>query len=339
MFDEVRRRAERANTPNPSGGVGSQRAMFSCRRVGERGAGALSKATLAGLLSRPAPQATNLVVKHIEAWDVEPAKVVRSLLKPSAKVRVLVWMWLACMSCAASPCPQCSLRCTVAPPACCCASPRWAGRPGAAMAQLRHSGRALHLAAVQLGHPPQRGAPPPPAAGARHVCRGSDAVAARRGPAGRVVCLLLWRAEGGRPCVRGPPAAARAEVRCGAGGQAGQQAGQRALVAKRQHACPSVHVACSLSHPAPHPAHPPHASGTGARAWAASKRPPTSAPQRAWPRRCTKSQRASAASRAEAPRTPVKCCPPVHYSSLPAKYPLISSVVHCALLSTLIGFL
>lgn len=26
------------------------------------------------------------MVKHIESWDVDPARVVRSLLKPSAKV-------------------------------------------------------------------------------------------------------------------------------------------------------------------------------------------------------------------------------------------------------------
>ena len=31
-------------------------------------------------------QDTGLVVKHIESWDVEPARVVRQLLKPSASV-------------------------------------------------------------------------------------------------------------------------------------------------------------------------------------------------------------------------------------------------------------
>ncbi|PSC77022.1 SOUL heme-binding [Micractinium conductrix] len=36
-------------------------------------------------------QDTGLVVKHIESWDVEPAKVVRALLKPSAKVPGTFW--------------------------------------------------------------------------------------------------------------------------------------------------------------------------------------------------------------------------------------------------------
>ena len=37
--------------------------------------------------SPPSPlQDTGLVVKHIESWDVEPGRVVRQLLKPSAKV-------------------------------------------------------------------------------------------------------------------------------------------------------------------------------------------------------------------------------------------------------------
>ncbi len=31
-------------------------------------------------------QETGRVVKHIEDWDVEPGKVIRSLLKPSARV-------------------------------------------------------------------------------------------------------------------------------------------------------------------------------------------------------------------------------------------------------------
>ena len=31
-------------------------------------------------------QASGKVVKHIEAWDVEPGKVVRQLLKPSSRV-------------------------------------------------------------------------------------------------------------------------------------------------------------------------------------------------------------------------------------------------------------
>lgn len=34
---------------------------------------------------------TGLVVKHIESWDVEPARVVRQLLKPSAKVPATQW--------------------------------------------------------------------------------------------------------------------------------------------------------------------------------------------------------------------------------------------------------
>ena len=39
------------------------------------------------LLTPPSPlQDTGLVVKHIESWDVEPGRVVRQLLKPSAKV-------------------------------------------------------------------------------------------------------------------------------------------------------------------------------------------------------------------------------------------------------------
>lgn len=35
--------------------------------------------------------ASGLVVEHIESWDVEPAKVVRQLLKPSAKVPGTQW--------------------------------------------------------------------------------------------------------------------------------------------------------------------------------------------------------------------------------------------------------
>ena len=34
---------------------------------------------------------TNLVVEHIESWDVEPGKVVKSLLKPSAKIPTNNW--------------------------------------------------------------------------------------------------------------------------------------------------------------------------------------------------------------------------------------------------------
>lgn len=36
-------------------------------------------------------QDTGLVVKHIESWDVEPGRVVRQLLKPSAKVPGTMW--------------------------------------------------------------------------------------------------------------------------------------------------------------------------------------------------------------------------------------------------------
>ena len=34
---------------------------------------------------------TNLVVQHIESWDVEPGKVIQSLLKPSSKVPTSNW--------------------------------------------------------------------------------------------------------------------------------------------------------------------------------------------------------------------------------------------------------
>ena len=37
------------------------------------------------------PQDTGKVVKHIEAWDVEPGAVVRSLIRPSARMPTTPW--------------------------------------------------------------------------------------------------------------------------------------------------------------------------------------------------------------------------------------------------------
>ena len=37
-------------------------------------------------------QETGRVIKHIEAWDVEPSAVVRSLLKPSSRAPTNSWV-------------------------------------------------------------------------------------------------------------------------------------------------------------------------------------------------------------------------------------------------------
>ena len=43
------------------------------------------------LVRLPAPQETGLVVKHLEEWDAEPGKVVRSLIKPSSRTPTNQW--------------------------------------------------------------------------------------------------------------------------------------------------------------------------------------------------------------------------------------------------------
>ena len=91
------------------------------------------------------------MVKHIESWDVDPARVVRSLLKPSAKV---------------------------------CSGHSNAGAAGLvlqACTTLTMAESALH-ATPQPPHP----TPPPslllllacPPSGAHHLCRGAVPVAA-----------------------------------------------------------------------------------------------------------------------------------------------------------------
>lgn len=43
------------------------------------------------LIASVVEQDTGKVVKHIEAWDVEPGAVVRSLIRPSARMPTTPW--------------------------------------------------------------------------------------------------------------------------------------------------------------------------------------------------------------------------------------------------------